>query len=127
MDLSHMYAPEKVRTVRFRPYLKGKGPSFTLHLYDVNASDDAGRYGVGYRLMMGRKVIFECLDSKGCPYGHHSVDGDKAVRNVMGWLTLKPGDTDADYFAAYSPEQLDFCRSYAEALQLEVMHRFGED
>lgn len=121
------YAPEKVRTVHFTPYQKGMGPRFTLHLYDVNATDSAGRYGVGYRLLMGREVVFECLNSEGCAYGHHSVDGDAAVRNVMGWLTLRPGDTDAEYFAAYTPEQLEFCSSHAEALQSEVMFRFGED
>jgi hypothetical protein len=118
---------EKVRTVRFQPYRRGMGPTFTLHLYDVNRWDDAGRCGVGYRLMSNRKVLFECLNPEGAAYGHHSVDGDDAVKNVMGWLTLKPGDTDEELFASYTPEQLAFCAQHAEALQMAVIDRFGED
>lgn len=123
----NMYAPEKVRTVRFKPYLTGKGPTFTLHLYDVHNDDWAGRCGVGFELKQGRRTIFRCVDSEGAAYGHHTVDGDKAVRNVMGWLTLKPGDTDSEYFAKYTPEQLAFCSAHAETLSLEVLDRFGED
>jgi hypothetical protein len=39
----------------------------------------------------------------------------------MGFLTLKPGDTDSDYFAEYTPEQMDYCQRYAESLSCEVM------
>jgi hypothetical protein len=117
---------DKVRTVRFAPYRKGMGPTFTLHLYDINATDSAGRYGVGFEFKMGRTVLFSALTAEVCAYGHHSVDGDDAVKNVMGWITLKPGDTDSEFFANYTPEQLEFAAAHAETLDMEVMCRFGE-
>lgn len=120
-----IHKPEKVRTVRFAPYVKG--PRFTLHLYDVHEIDEAGRYGVGFVLKIGRKVIFSELNPARVAYGHHSVDGDAAVRNVMGWLTLRPGDTDSDYFTDYTQEQLDFASAHAETLACEVVARFGEE
>lgn len=127
MSAAVSYAPEKERTVRFSPYRKGMGPTFTLELYDVNCHDSAGRWGVGYRLKMGGETVFECLTAKDAVYGHHSVDGDEAVKNVMGWLTLRPGDTDADYFTGYTEPQKRFAEEHAEALHGEVVARFGED
>lgn len=99
---------------------------FTLHLYDVHNSDDAGRWGVGFVFKEGRRVVFSALTSETAAYGHHTVDGDDAVKNVMGWITLKPGDTDDEFFAKYTPEQLAFVRAHAEILSCEVMDRFGE-
>lgn len=122
--------PDLVRTVVLTPYAKGQGPTFRLSLFDVHATDSAGRHGVGYRLTCKRNgesmVLFDCQDAQGAAFGHHSVDGDEAVKNVMGWLTLKPGDTDSDYFKDYTATQLEYCRSYAEALAVEVYARFGE-
>ena len=56
----------------------------------------------------------------------HSIDSYEAVESIMGFLTLRPGDTDADYFAEYTSEQLRFCDDHAEALRCEVEARFGE-
>lgn len=52
---------------------------------------------------------------------------DHAVKEVMYWLTLKPGDADEDLFAGYTPEQRVFCARHAESLSMEVNARFGED
>lgn len=80
-----------------------------------------------FQLKQGRKVLFSAMSPGLAAYGHHATNSDAAVRNVMGWLTLRPGDTDSEYFAAYTPEQLAFCESHAETLSCEVMYRFGED
>jgi hypothetical protein len=47
----------------------------------------------------------------------HTVDSDEALRALLGFLTLKPGDTDQEYFDAYTPRQLAWCKSKAEELQ----------
>jgi hypothetical protein len=60
-------------------------------------------------------------------YGHFCIDSDDAVKSVMGWLTLRPGDTDSDYFADYTAEQMAFCEQHAETLGCEVMARYGEE
>ncbi len=57
----------------------------------------------------------------------YAVDSDEAVNALMGFLTLKPGDTDADFFQSYSSAQMEFAESYAEYLSAEVMSRFSKD
>jgi hypothetical protein len=120
---------DHLRTVRFRPYRKGMGPTFTLETFHVGRYDDHfGRERLAYILKQHEngktKVLFEG-DDFGCS-PMHSIDGDKAIASLMGFLTLKPGDTDEEYFERYTPEQMEFCQAHGEALEMEVMHRFGE-
>ena len=42
----------------------------------------------------------------------------------MGFLTLRKGDTDAEYFENYSQEQTEFSEAHAESLGCEVYNRF---
>lgn len=114
-----------VRTVRFQPYRRGAGPTFTLRLYWAGQCDDAGRCVLGYKLTSERKVIFQGADY--CAHVRHSLETDRSiVDGIMGFLTLRPGDTDDDYFAAYTPEQRAYCDAHAESLSCEAMTRFGE-
>ena len=55
-----------------------------------------------------------------------SIDGPKAKAAVLGWMSVKPGDTDDDFFEDFTPEQLDFVQQYGEALSLAREERFGE-
>lgn len=116
---------ERVRTIRFECYSKGNGPRFTLSLYDVDGpgTDEAGRYHVGYTLAQGREVIFDS-DTNGTCRVHAAIDSDAAAECVMSFLTLRPGDTDPDYFDSYTPEQFSFCEQHAETLGHEAMARF---
>jgi hypothetical protein len=127
-----MYPPEKVRTVRLSPYRKGAGPTFTLELWDLNESDREGRFLIGYKLAEKQpnqkrsRVLFECKDPACAVHTRDAVDSDDAVRDVLMWLTLKPGDTDASWFENYTPDQMDFAQTDAEALQMLSIERFGE-
>jgi hypothetical protein len=116
-----------MRTVIFRPYLKGKGPVFTLRMYEPTRWGRAGgeRPRIGYRLFMSGKLLFEGDDYG--PSQMHSWDGDESVEALMSFLTLRPGDTDADYFDKYTPGQLAYCSEHAEALSAEVETRFGRN
>lgn len=127
-----MPAKNHVRAVRFTPYRKGMGPVFTLYLYDLNFRDSAGRNAIGYRLTSKEyakypTAVFSCLTRDRAVFSHCDVDSDDAVKAVMGWLTLKPGDTDPDFFADYTPEQLAFASSHGETLALACIDRFGEE
>lgn len=42
----------------------------------------------------------------------------------MSFLTLRPGDTDSDYFKDYNETQKEFCAQHAESLACEVQNRF---
>lgn len=113
-----MNTSDCMRTVRFRPYRKGMGPTFTLKLYYLP---------VGYRLIMKGKtveILFEGEDFGCSPL--HGIDSDDCVKSLMNFLTLRPGDTDAEYFANYTQVQKDYCDEHAEALSAEVYNRFGE-
>lgn len=51
----------------------------------------------------------------------HSVDSDAALLGLLGFLTLRPGDTDSEYFTGYTPAQLAWAQSSAcEELVCEV-------
>jgi hypothetical protein len=123
---THSTYGEPVRVARFRPYTGDQGEG-TLILWDGNARDEAGRYCVQFRLLWSTmpEPLFD-VDA-GPFHGHVSVDGDKAIVGVMGFLCLKPGDTDPDYFDKYTPAQLEWAETHAESVSCEVMARYGED
>lgn len=113
------------REVMFFPYRNGA--IFCLEIEAVGRGD-YGRHVLRYKLDMrdheGNKTLFEGRD-----FSHASRNpiGDSAVEGVMGFLTLRLGDTDDDYFANYTPAQLAFAAEHAEALSLEVMAMFCDE
>ena len=115
---------DRIRLVRFRPYLNGHGPTFSLELYDVRSLE---RIGYTLRQHQRRKttVIFDGSDFRPAP--GHAWDSDETVRALMTFLTLRPGDTDAEYFSDYTPEQIEFRDMHAEALAACVVARFTRE
>jgi len=125
-----------MRVIRFRPYARGMGPQFRLTTWDAGRTGSDGKYVVGYRLSIGVggespsgnpaawSVVFEGEDFRCSPL--HAVDSDACVAAIMGFLTLRPGDVDKEYFAGYTPEQLEFCSQHAETLSFEAQRRFGD-
>jgi hypothetical protein len=115
-----------IRRVQFRPYRAGH--TFTLTVWDRNKLSQ-GKWMLGYRLTMrvGRKttVLFEGEDFGCSPC--HAIDSDATMAAIMGFLTLKPGDTEREYFENYTQAQLDFCHQHAEALHAEVQARFCDE
>lgn len=116
-----------LRRVWFAPYVSG--PRFVLTTWDTGRTGFGGKYLVGYRLESvdngARAVVFEGEDFGCSPM--HAVDADETCRGVMSFLTLRPGDTDSEYFDSYTPEQLEFAGEHAEALGCAVSDRFGEE
>jgi hypothetical protein len=85
---------------------------------------------IGYRLTQrepGRApiVLFEGGDFSPSPC--YADDSDQTVAGLLGFLTLRPGDTDPEYFDRYTDVQRAFCAQHAESLSMEAIDRFGED
>jgi hypothetical protein len=115
----------KLRHVVISPYAKDMGPRFRLIIWDAGVTQD-GRNLVGYRLSeVGGEVLFTGEDFSPSP--HIAIDADEVIACLVGFLTLKPGDTDPDYFAKYTQAQLDFAHAHGDALMLEATERFGDE
>ena len=113
-----------VRRVRLSPYRKGAGPTFTLTLSATNRTDWRGQTILAYRLSEGRRIIFEGDDFTGSPLD--TDDSDETIAALMTFLTLRPGDTDAEYFSSYTDAQREFASEHAEILSWYCATRFEE-
>jgi hypothetical protein len=121
---------EQIRTVRLAPYRPGQGPTFYLTTYDTGRTDDRGCTRQAYTLTQHEPgkapiVLFDGEDFCGSPL--HADDSDQTIAALLGFLTLRPGDTDQEYFDRYTPDQIRFCEDHAETLACEAISRFGED
>ena len=125
-------AKEIMRSIRLSPYVKGAGPEFRLVLWYTGRAIARCRYpkeAIGYRfseiLANGkRRTIFEGEDYGCSPM--HSIDGDESVAGLLNFLTLRKGDTDADYFENYTKRQIAFRDTHAEAVSGEI-YRFRDE
>lgn len=82
---------------------------FTLRLWDTYRRDSRGQTVLAYELKDGRKVIFSGSDFTGSPL--HADDSRQTVAALLNFLSLKPGDTNREYFDKYTPEQMEWCQS----------------
>lgn len=117
----------KLRQLRFFPYADRK-QWFELRTWDAEkrmGSRDAIGYELRHWTGNGEShVVFTGEDFGASPM--YAMDSDVTCHSILSFLTLRPGDTDADYFAEYTPEQMTFCTHHAEALSIAVFDRFGE-
>ena len=115
---------ETLRTVILRPYRRG--PRFRLETWDTGRVHARGTPMLGYRLtQIGAAVpIFEGEDFSCSPL--HATDSDTCLAALLGFLTLRPGDTGVEYFVSYTDAQREFCDQHAKALQRESIRRFGD-
>lgn len=107
---------DTLRIDKFVPYINGK--AWTLVLSDTGRTIGRGMFGrnvLAYTLTGPEgEVLFEGDDFKPSPM--LAIDSDAAVADLMGFLTLKPGDTDREYFDKYTPEQMAFAQRHGESL-----------
>lgn len=90
---------------------------FTLETWDTGRTDEMGKSILRYELRdPSDGVVFEGADFSCSPC--HAIDSDESLRSLLSFLTLRPGDTDADYFKSYTERQLKFCRENAEQLSI---------
>jgi hypothetical protein len=105
---------EKVRTWR--------RDGFTLELFDTHNPTGrcilADTY-LAYRFFDRGRVIFQG-QGFAPPLGV-CIDSDECVAACLFWFTLRPGDTDDEYFESYTPAQKRWVESgRAEELSIIV-------
>lgn len=90
---------------------------FELTTTATSRCDWRGQSYIAYELASPEgAVIFEGSDFAGSPM--HSDDSDDTLRSLLGFLTLRLGDTDREYFENYTPEQIAFRDGPAESLSM---------
>ncbi len=93
----------------------------TLDIFDPNDKVD-GKWRLAYQLRVKGKVIFDGDDFYNSPMD--PIDSLKTVESVLTFLTLKPGDTDPEYFDKYNETQYEFIDSFAcESLRVWLVRK----
>ena len=100
---------------------------FRLEVYDLHRRrEGSAHWMLGYEFFYRNKLIFEGEDFGCSPL--HAVDSDYAVAGILDFLSLRPGDTDKDYFDDYTEEQMEFAVQEGENLALyAIMLEEGAD
>ena len=87
---------------------------YHLDLFDTGRTDWRGQTVLAYELRLRDRVIFSGDDFAGSPL--HADDSDATVGALLGFLSLRPGDTDREYFDGYTADQLEFAEEHGEEL-----------
>jgi hypothetical protein len=99
---------------------KWRRDGFKLEMYDDGINwQHHGRTRIAYRFWHNGTLIFEGTDFTCSPM--HADDSNESVAALLSFLSLKPGDTDREYFEDYTPEQMEWCRQHGEDLSMIVI------
>ena len=112
-DPEHYMTPEQLlRDVR----LSTADGHFRLRTWDTYETDGRGVTIIAYQLDDERAgcPIFVGADFAGSPLS--ADDSDECLRSLLGFLSLRPGDVEPEYFEHYSAEQLAFAEIHGEEL-----------
>jgi hypothetical protein len=90
---------------------------FRLHLFYVGTG--WGRVRLAYEFYDRGELVFNGDDFYPSPL--YVYDGDEAIVALLGFLALRPGDTDREYFTKYSDRQLAWVDERAEALSCAAL------
>jgi hypothetical protein len=105
----------------FRPYVAKH--VFTLQLFDLNAVRE-NKFAVGIRFLHRSpgcrkpKVVIDWTSLENCLWTPGAIDSEEVIKTAMTFLSLRPGDTDSEYFENYTPEQLEFANTHGEVLSM---------
>lgn len=84
-----------------------------LHTWEVGTHCSTGQRHIGYAFYAsGASEPLFAGDDYGCAPSD-AIDSDACLCGILSFLCLKPGDTDSEYFEAYTHAQRDWTRCYA--------------
>jgi len=103
----------------YDPYINGS-PKFYLYLFDLFTKDSYGKWQLGYEFYQDEELIFSGDDFHVSPLV--AIDSDECYQHLMTFLTLRPGDTDEEYFDDYTERQMEFAEEHAETLSIYAIY-----
>lgn len=97
--------------------------TYILKVWDTFKLDSMGKSKLAYEFGVGNDtdeidlMLFSGDDFACSPV--IAIDSDECLRALLGFLLLRPGDVEKDYFDAYTDDQMSFAESGdCEELQL---------
>jgi hypothetical protein len=103
------------RVVEFDQYAlvrTWEAEDYRPELFDTLRVDRHGKSVLACRFLHRGRLILAGANFHRSPL--HAVDTDVTVASPLAFLSLKPGDTDPEYFEEYTAEQLAFARAEGE-------------
>jgi hypothetical protein len=102
------------------PIRTWKADRFKLEIFDHPKQwFGVPQHRLAYKFYDRDVLIFEG-DDYGCS-PLNAIDSDECVSSLLSFLSLRPGDTDAEYFKDYTEAQLCFADHYGEELSMYVL------
>jgi len=82
---------------------------------------------VKYLVFLNGKLLFGGDDFKPSPL--YNQDSLESIISLLGFLTCQPGDTDDEFFAKYTPFQMEWAKSFeCEQLKGEISdYEYSDD
>jgi hypothetical protein len=102
-----------------RTWTDPDGNGYRLELYDTYRQHRYGQELLAYQFFHKDKLIFDGADFGCSPMD--AIDSDRCIAGLLSFLSLRPGDTDPEYFANYTETQHEFARSEGETLSTYAM------
>lgn len=100
---------------------------YTVNLQETNRRATTGQIKTKYSLVSPDGTVIFSGNDLGCSPMHAPESRENAIA-LLGFLTVKPGDTDEDYFKDYTPEQLAWCQSDdCEDLSIFTDEDYGDE
>lgn len=102
-------------------------PFFTLLVWHAGGQQSGlmWRDKLGYCLRMNGAILFSGEDY--LPACALDITGVEVVEELLGFLTMRPGDTDSGFFDGYTLGQSVFAEKHAEALSAHASFRFSPE
>ena len=88
---------------------------YRLLTWNTNRRCATGQRKLGYAFYNKEDNLIFSGESYGCA-PMKCIDSNDSLRGLIGFFTLRKGDTDEEYFENYTKEQLDFAENEAEDL-----------
>ena len=99
-----------------RVIMELNGRPLRISVWDTGRHDRRGQSYLGYSLKHGDEELFTGEDFAGSPL--HADDSETTLAALLGFLTLRPGDIDAEHFESYTAHRLTWVERFGEEVSL---------